>query len=347
MSFFEPLVDFIMDLQNPWVLKPFLTALIVGVVCAVVGVFMILRGLVFFGNGIAHSAFAGGALGILLGINPIFTITVFSIATSIGIGYVNEKGKLSNETAIGIFFSFSMALGVIFISMYNTYSTDISSLLFGSLSSISNSEIITVSIIGAIIVFVAFFIQKELYFITFDEELAKANGMPVTVLNYVFLVTVALTIVVSVTTIGVILVMAFIVTPAATAYQFTYKLKRLVIYAVIDAALFSSVGFAIAYIFNLSGSATIAILLTVVFGISLILSPKRREKRPDFEHPYCEVCTRVMAESGVCTYCELEDKTSSDGVDQLEHEDHNHEEHSHEGHNHEGHEHPHNSEEVN
>ncbi|MHA1899786.1 MAG: metal ABC transporter permease [Promethearchaeota archaeon] len=296
--------DFITALQLPFVWRPFLTSIIIGIVCAIVGVFMVLRKLIFFGNGIAHSAFAGGALGFLMGWNPIFPIAGFAIFTAFGIGYINKRNKITNEIAIGIFFSFSMALGIIFISLYKTYSTDIGSMLFGSLSSISASEFTRILILGIIILGLIFAVKKELYFITFDEELAKANGMPVTFLSYYFLVTVALTVVMTISTVGIILVMAFIVVPAASAYQFTYKLNRMILFATGFAILGSILGFILAFIFNISGGATIVIILTLIFSISMLISPKRRSKIPHVGE-MCQQCIKIVHETH-CSYCEME-----------------------------------------
>ncbi|QEE15051.1 metal ABC transporter permease [Promethearchaeum syntrophicum] len=304
------ILDFISALQYPVVWRPFITSIIIGIVCAIVGVFMVLRKLIFFGNGIAHSAFAGGALGYLLGWNPIFPIAGFAILTAFGIGYINKRNKISNEIAIGIFFSFSMALGVLFISLYNTYSTDIGSMLFGSLSSISVSEFTIIMILGIIILFLIFAVKKELYFITFDEELAKANGMPVNFLSFYFLFTVALTIVMCISTVGIILVMAFIVVPAASAYQFTYKINRMLIYSTFFAIFGSIIGFAIAFIFDISGGATIVIILTIIFSISMIISPKRRSKLPQIGE-MCPQCVKVVHETH-CSYCEMDGEINND-----------------------------------
>ncbi len=301
------ILDFLSALQYPVVWRPFITAITIGIVCAIVGVFMVLRKLIFFGNGIAHSAFAGGALGYLLGWTPIFPIAGFAILTAFGIGYINKRNKISNEIAIGIFFSFSMALGVLFISLYESYSTDIGSMLFGSLSSIGISEFAIILILGIIILFLIFAVKKELYFITFDEELAKANGMPVNFLSFYFLFTVSLTIVMCISTVGIILVMAFIVVPAASAYQFTYKLNHMLIYSILFAIFGSMVGFAVAFILNISGGATIVIILIIIFAISMIISPKRRSKLPQTGE-MCPKCVKMVQETQ-CSYCEMEDET--------------------------------------
>jgi ABC-type Mn2+/Zn2+ transport system ATPase subunit/ABC-type Mn2+/Zn2+ transport system permease subunit len=304
--------EFFTALLQPVVYRPLIAALIIGSVCAVIGVFMVLRKLVFFGNGIAHSAFAGGTLGILLNINPMISISFFAIITAMAIGYINQRNKLSNEIAIGVLFSLSMALGILFISLFRTYNTDVSSLLFGSLSSISLSEVFTTVIFAVIILGVLFWVKKELYFVTFDDELAQANGLPVVALSYLFLLAVALTVVMSLNTVGVILVMAFIVTPAATAYQFTYSLNKMLLLSVICAVLSVLLGYMLAYMLDISGGASIVLVLTVLFALSFVFSPKRRQNLPGINDVMCGQCIKLV--KGIdCSYCEMDETCDDDG----------------------------------
>ena len=180
--------------------------------CAVIGVYVILRKMVFLVDGIAHTAFAGGALGLLLAVNPYITIGLFGTTTSIFVGAFSEKGKLSNDTAVGILFSAAMGLGIIFIGLMKSFTTSIASLLFGSVTTVSLSDLIFAIIISVITFIFIGLVKKELDFITFDEHLAKANGMPVRIINYLFLIVVSLVIMVSIRIIGIILLLAMIVT---------------------------------------------------------------------------------------------------------------------------------------
>ncbi len=296
------IIDFFKALSRSHVYRPLITAMIIGVVCSLIGIFMVLRKLVFLGNGIAHSAFAGGALGILLGINPLITIGIFAILSAMGIGFVREKTELSNETAIGILFSLTMALGIIFISLFRTYNTAISSLLFGSLASIGAVEVRIIIVFGTVVLLTLFFVRKELYFTTFDEELAKANGIPLSFINYIFLLLVALNVVMCITTVGVILVMAFVVTPAAIANQFTYKLNVMILLSVIVSMIGTFLGYMLAFILNISGSATIVVLLTIMFAISMAISPKRKGKKSEIDDTLCNICEKVV-EGVECRYC--------------------------------------------
>jgi ABC-type Mn2+/Zn2+ transport system permease subunit len=314
MGLGEKLLDFFHALfRSPFssnvLIRPFLTAIIIGVVCSIIGVFMVLRGLIFFGNGIAHSAFAGGALGLLLGINILFPVSIFALVTALGIGYIREKTKLSNETSIGILFALTMAMGIIFISMYNNYNVSVSSLLFGSLSSVSLEELLITLGFAGLIIAVTGIIGKWLYFSTFDDELAKANGIPTRLISYIFLIVVALTVIMGIQVVGIILIMAFVVTPAAAAYQFTYDMKKMVLFSVIISVGCSIFAFPISYVLEISTSATIVVLLTLVFLISMIVSPKRRKQSeaPEFDKRLCNVCEDAVGDV-YCMYCEFEDE---------------------------------------
>jgi len=301
-------------------LVPILTALFISTVCAVIGTFIILRGMVFLVDGIAHAAFAGGALSILLGLNPFLTIGIFSVTTGIGMAYINDKGKLDNDVAIGILFAFAMALGVIFIGLITSYQIGVEGLLFGSIIFISNTEFLILVIMGSVALLVTFIIRKELFFITFDEDLARANGMPVRKLSYLFLIMVSVVVVVCVKTIGVILLLAFIVTPAATAYQFTFKLNKMILYAIIIAMVSSFLGYMIAYILEITASGAIVVLLTITFIGSLILSPKRRFKQPPLDEGNCEFCKKAVDSAETCEYCEIHSVEGHDHNHEMEHE---------------------------
>ncbi|MBN2156987.1 MAG: metal ABC transporter permease [Candidatus Lokiarchaeota archaeon] len=345
MSLWDKLLNFFTALfrrpfSNNILVRPIFAAIIIGVVCSIVGVFMVLRGLIFFGNGIAHSAFAGGALGLLLGINILYPVSIFALITALGIGYIREKTKLSNETSIGILFALTMALGIIFISLYNNYNVSVSSLLFGSLSSVNLEELLLTLGFAIVIVITMVIMGKWLYFSTFDEELAQANGIPTRLISYIFLVIVALTVIMGIRVVGIILIMAFVVTPAAAAYQYTYDIKKMVVYSVIISFFCAIAAFPISYVLEISASATIVVLLTIVFIFSMAFSPKRRKHSiPEIDSHLCNVCEEAIGDS-YCMYCEMEDTEESPETATQDHEHvdehhHVHDHSQHGGHHHE------------
>jgi len=207
------IADFFIALGTPLMLKAFFTAIIIGILGGAIGVFVLLKGMVFLGEAIAHSAFAGAALGILLGVDPLITIVIFGLIAAIGVGYVNEKKVMKDEVIIGIVFTSFMALAILFIGLMPFYSTDVTSILFGDILLTSWENFIVLVFIAASVLLLIWAFKKELYFITFNSEMAEIAGIPVKFINYLFLVIIALTIDISLKAIGAILVFAMIVTP--------------------------------------------------------------------------------------------------------------------------------------
>ena len=286
-------------LQYPFMQKALIAAILIGIICALIGTFVLLRGMVFLGEAIAHSAFAGAALAILLGLDPLLVIMLFSIVSSISIGYVNEKKMMKDEIVIGVIFSFFMALAILFISLMPVYSTDVPSILFGNILIFSPNTFNLLIFFSFLIIVVIFVIKKELYFMTFDEESARVSGIPVRFLTYIFLVLVSMTISVSLKAIGAILVFAMIVTPAAAAYQLTFKFNRLLFLAGIFGVFSTVGGLYLSVVFNLPSGSTIVTLITLVFLISFFISPKRRLAHLAHLPTECPYCGEIIDE-GSC-----------------------------------------------
>nr|MDO8115901.1 metal ABC transporter permease [Candidatus Sigynarchaeota archaeon] len=298
------IMDFFDALTRPFMARSLATALILASVCAIVGVFVILRRMVLLIDGISHSAFSGGALAILIGSNPLLTITLFSVVSAFSIGAIKEKGKMSNETAIGIIFSFTMALGIIFVGLIQTYTTGVQSLLFGSVTSIDEEEFAIIILTAIGVVASILLLKKKFFFMTFNEELARAYGLKVRVLTYVFLTIVSLVIVVCLKAVGVILQIALIVTPAACAYQLTYNMNKMILIAVVIAIVGAFFGMMLGYVLEIAPSASIIVMLTAFFVVSMVASPKRRHKRAILDERMCLECNRALASTGACEYCE-------------------------------------------
>jgi len=306
-NFFEALMEF------TFLQRALVTSILVGVICVLVGVFIILRQLVFMGAGIAHASFAGGALGILIGVNPFLTIFMFGAGSALTIGFINEKGYVEdNNVAVGIIFSFTMALAVLFISLIQTYNAGVNAILFGNVLVVTTEDLVLLILFSIFILGIIYFMKKELFFMTFDEEMASATGLPIRFLSYLFLILISLAIVVSLKAIGAILVFAMIVTPAAAAYQWSYKINRIILLSILFGAFSSFLGLFFSYELDLPSGATITITVSVVFVISMIFSPKRRAgKAVGSKHvDICETCKKAE-DNGECAICALEDETET------------------------------------
>lgn len=309
----EFLNDFVSRSQNffdaamkyPFVQRAAITSVVVGTILAVVGVFVLLRGLVFLAEAIAHSAFAGAVVGILLGVSPLYAIIVFSVLSAMGIGWVNEKELMKNDVIIGIVFSFFMAFAIMLISLLNYYSVEVNSILFGKVLLVATEDMYVMIVVGILVLVSIFMIKKELYFMTFDNLMAGISGIPVRVLNFFFLVLTALAISVSLRSIGAILVFAMVVTPAAAAYQWTYKLNKLIILSVVFGNIATLVGLFFSYIYDLPSGSTVVIVITAIFIISFVYSPKRRPLKSFLECPYCGESIKKIQECVDCGFKEV------------------------------------------
>ena len=264
--------------------RALLAGAVIGAVCAIIGVYVVLKGLSFIGAGIAHASFGGVALGFLLGLNPLLTAIGFCLATAWGIGLVARKSQVKEDTAVGIFFASTMALGILFIGLMQGYNVDLFGYLFGSILAVSEQDVwITLGLGSGVLVVVGLFF-KELMFVTFDAEMAEVTGVPAGRVYFLLISLVALTVVLSIKVVGIVLVSALIVTPAAAAYQLTEDFRRMMALAVVIGVSSTVGGLLLSYPLNTASGATIVLLATLVFFMAALASP-RRWRRPAAHHP--------------------------------------------------------------
>ena len=256
--------------------RALLAAVLIGILCSVIGVFVVVKGFSFIGAGIAHASFAGVTLGFLLGINPLMLAFIFSLLMVFFVGLVTRKGELKLDISIGIFFAFTMALAILFIGLMKQYQAEVYGYLFGDILSVTASDLWLISGIFVLVLTVVGLLYKELQFIIYDQEMAEASGLPVTFLYYLLLTLIAMTVVVSLKAVGVILVFALIVTPAAAAYQLAHRLTPMIFISAAIGAGGSIAGLLLSYIWDVPSGATIVSVLTLIFLLCLWLSPKRR-----------------------------------------------------------------------
>ena len=253
-------------------------AAMVGGLCSVIGVFVVLRGLAFMGAGTAHAAFAGVALGFLMGWPPLLMAILFGLATVWITGWVEEKGRMKLDVSIGILYTATMAMAILFIGLMKTYNAEVYGYLFGNVLAVTSEELgtiagLTIVVIGAIVLF-----SKELYFIAFDQEMAEASGVPARRIFFLLLTLVALTVVVSLKTVGAILVFAMILIPASTAYQLTHSLSTLTWYSVLIGITCSVGGVLISSYWDIPSGPAIVLIATLLFFVAVLFSPKKQRR---------------------------------------------------------------------
>jgi len=268
-------------LRYTFMQRALLSGVLVGTVCAVVGVYVVLKGLSFIGSGIAHASFGGVALGFLLGWNLTLTALLFCLATAWGIGIVTRHGEIKEDTAIGIFFTSTMAFGILLVGLLKGYNVDLFGYLFGSILAVTQTDLWLILGLGAGVLLVVGLFYKELLFITFDPEMAQVVGLPATKLYFLLLSLIAVTVVISIKVVGIVLVSALLVIPAAAAYQLTDDFQRMMALSVLIGVGSAVIGLFLSYWLNTASGATIVLTATAIFFLATVFSPRRRRMRLD------------------------------------------------------------------
>ncbi|MDN5413388.1 MAG: metal ABC transporter permease [Lactococcus raffinolactis] len=251
-----------------------ITSILVGVMSGVIGSFIILRGLSLMGDAISHAVLPGVAVAYMLGINLLLGASIFGILAAMLIGYVASHSKLKNDTAIGIVFSAFYALGFVLISLAES-SSNLHHILFGNVLAVSDRDLITTTcVLIAVILFIVIF-YKELLITSFDETFARTYGLRTQMVHYALMLMLTLVTVSSLQTVGIILVVAMLITPAATAFLWTNKLHWMLVDSAIFGALASLIGLFLSYILNWSSGPAIVLVAAFIFGVSFIFSPKQ------------------------------------------------------------------------
>ncbi len=251
-------------------LRALLASAVVGVVCAVIGSYMVLRGLAFMGDALSHSAFPGIVVAYLLQAPFYLGAAVAAVGTALAIGWISRRGGLRTDTTIGVLFAGMFALGIFLFSLIPNYVGDLFGFLFGEVLGIGAGDLVALTVLAAIVLLVVAVLWKELLYTTFDPLGAAASGLPVALLDYLLLALIAVTIVVSLQAVGIILVVAMLVTPAATAQLLTRSFGRLLGVAVLIGIAAPIFGLYVSYWANAASGATIVLIETALFLCVLV-----------------------------------------------------------------------------
>lgn len=250
--------------------RALLASVLAGTVCAVVGSYVVLKGLAFIGDAIAHAAFPGVVVAYMVGAPYAIGGGIAAFLTAISIGWITKRSELRVDTAIGVVFAGAFALGIFLYSTINGFVGDLFGFLVGNVLAIGTDDLIGLIVLGAIVLGTVAVLWKELLYSTFDPLGATASGLPVNALEYLFLGLVAMTIVISLQAVGIILVVAMLVTPAATAQLLTVRFSRMIVLATLVGALTSIAGLYLSYWFNVASGATIVLVQTGTFLVTLV-----------------------------------------------------------------------------
>ena len=252
-----------------------LAAVMVGILCAVVGCYVVLRSMAFLGDAMAHAILPGVAVAYLLQGNLIVGALVAAVLVALGIGLFSRQGAIKEDTAIGILFAAALSLGVVLISSIKTYAVDLTHILFGNVLGVNTGDLWLTAGLGILILGTVAVLYRPFLIISFDPVLAATLRLPAELLRNVMLILLALTVVVSMQTVGVGLVAAMLVTPAAAAYLLTRRLSTMMIIAAAIGAFSSLAGLYLSYYLNVASGAAIILAATAVFVLVFLFAPQR------------------------------------------------------------------------
>lgn len=254
--------------------KALFTSVMVGIICGVIGCFIILRGMALMGDAISHAVLPGVAISYMLGINFFFGAVLTGVLTAIGIGYVSQNSRIKNDSAIGIVFTAFFSIGIILITFLKS-SSDLYHILFGNVLAVRSSDMWITLGIGIFILLAVIVFYKELLISSFDPVISSVYGLPNRMIHYFLMTLLTLVTVASLQTVGIILVVAMLITPAATAYLLTDRLWIMIYLSAFFGALSAVAGLGLSFTYNLSSGASIVLVATILFGSAFILSPKQ------------------------------------------------------------------------
>jgi ABC-type Mn2+/Zn2+ transport system permease subunit len=252
-----------------------IASVIVGVLCAVIGCYVVLRGMAFLGDAMAHAILPGVALAYLFKGDLLIGALAAAILVALAIGFFSRQGTIKEDTAIGILFAAMLSLGVALISTIKTYALDLTHILFGNVLGVSINDLILTGALALIVLVTIIALFKEFLVISFDPVLAATLRLPAELLRNVLLILLALTIVISLQTVGVGLVAAMLVTPAATAYLLTRRLAMMMVIAASIGAFSSIAGLYASFYSNVASGAAVVLIATIIFLIAFLFAPAR------------------------------------------------------------------------
>lgn len=265
-------------LQYDFIVRALLAAVVVGVVCSILGVYIVLRGMAFLGDAMAHTILPGIVAAFLLGWPLAIGALIMGVLTALGIGVLTERTSLKEDTAIGVIFAGLFALGVAMLSIRGNYSIDLAHFLFGNLLGVSTGDLVLTAALGATVLALIFLFYKEFLVMSFDPLLAETLRLPTKFLNYLLLILVAVTIVVALQVVGVALMLAILVTPAATASFLTRRLPSMMAVSAVIGVFSGVVGVYASYYLNIPSGPAVVLVATLVFLIVLALAAVRQRR---------------------------------------------------------------------
>ncbi len=275
------MIDWLTEpLQFAFIQRALAASVIVGIVCSILGTYIVLRGMAFLGDAMAHTILPGVVVAFLLGWPLAVGALIMGILTALGIGFLTQRTALKEDTAIGVIFAGFFALGVAMLSVRGDYTIDLAHFLFGNLLGVSTVDLFVAAALGLFVLVTIYFFYKEFLVISFDPVLAETLRLPTTFLRYLLLVLLAITIVVALQVVGVALMLAMLVTPAAAASFVTRRLPTMMVVAASIGAFSGVAGVYASYYLNIASGPAVVLVATLIFVIIFAAASWRKRQRP-------------------------------------------------------------------
>lgn len=266
-------------LQYEFMRNALLAGVLVSIACGVIGTYVVLNRIVFVGAGVAHAAYGGIGLSYLLRIHPVLGAMGFSLVAALGMGIVQRRTRERTDTIIGAMWAIGMALGILFVDLTPGYKSDLMSYLFGSILAVPTFDLVIMAVLDVVILSLAILFHKELVALSFDEQFATVQNVPVDRLYLVLICMIALTVVMMMRVVGLILVIALLTMPAAISALFTTDIRKMMIAAAGLGMLFTTVGLWISYAMDVTSGAAIILTTAAAYLLALAVHHGRRGRR--------------------------------------------------------------------
>jgi len=250
-------------------------AVLAGAVCAVIGVYVVLRGMAYLGSALSHAVLPGVAVAYLVGGNILLGGLVAGVATSLGVALVGRHRRLKEDTAIGVMLAGAFALGIAIVSAIRSYTADLNSLLFGNVLAVSTDDLWQVAAAGAVVLLAVLFLHRKWTVLAFDPAYAAASGLPVAALHYALMMLVSLAIVAAMQAVGVLLVTSLLITPPATARLMTSRVSTMIAASVAWGVTSAAIGLYVSFYLNIASGAAIVLVSVAFFFAAFLFSPKQ------------------------------------------------------------------------
>lgn len=272
MSLLHDVIHFFANLS--YTQKAFITSIMVGIICGVMGSFIVLRGMALMGDAISHAVLPGVALSFILNISFFYGAVFFGVLTALGIGFISQHSRIKNDSSIGIVFSAMFALGIILINTTRS-ATDLTQILFGNILFVRTKDMYITLGVGLFVLFIVYLLYKEFLISSFDETMAATYGLKVRFIHYILMTLLTLVTVASLQTVGVILVVAMLITPASTAYLLTNRFSMMIFLSAFFGMISSIAGIYFSFEYNLPSGPVIVLCATILFVFAFLFSPKQ------------------------------------------------------------------------